>query len=95
MEDENDIMVAGSVRPLVDAFRIAQVELIEWLVDEYGFDKMEAYQIVSQAGHSAHRQRRRSELHGDGEVPEEAAAAQSEIDQLSTAQHVECSMPEC
>ena len=52
MEDEQDIMVAGSARPLVDAFRIAQVELIEWLVDEYGFEKMDAYQIVSQAGHS-------------------------------------------
>ena len=52
MEDENDIMVAGSVRPLVDAFRIAQVELIQWLVDDYGFELMEAYQIVSQAGHS-------------------------------------------
>jgi amidase len=52
MEDENDIMVAGSVRPLIDAFRIAQVELIEWLVDDYGFEKMEAYQVVSQAGHS-------------------------------------------
>jgi amidase len=52
LEDENDIMVAGSVRPLVDAFRIAQVELIAWLVDEYGFDKMDAYQIVSQAGTS-------------------------------------------
>ncbi|MEO6212766.1 MAG: acetamidase/formamidase family protein [Vicinamibacterales bacterium] len=52
MEDDNDIMVAGSVRPLIDAFRIAQVELIEWLVDEYGFDKLDAYQVVSQAGHS-------------------------------------------
>ena len=52
MEDENDIMVAGGARPLVDAFRIAQVELIEWLVDEYGFDKLEAYQVVSQAGHA-------------------------------------------
>ena len=52
MEDETDIMVAGSARPLVDAFRIAQVELIEWLVDEYGFDKLDAYQVVSQAGHS-------------------------------------------
>ena len=52
MEDENDIMVAGSIRPLVDAFRIAQVELIQWLVDDYGFDKLDAYQIVSQAGHS-------------------------------------------
>src|SRR5687768_7712161 len=52
MEDAEDIMVAGSVRPLVDAFRIAQVELIEWLVTEYGFEKMEAYQVVSQGGHS-------------------------------------------
>jgi amidase len=50
IEDAEHIMVAGSVRPLVDAFRIAQVELIEWLVEEYGFDKMEAYQVVSQAG---------------------------------------------
>ncbi|HXW06127.1 MAG TPA: acetamidase/formamidase family protein [Vicinamibacterales bacterium] len=52
MEDADDIMVAGSARPLVDAFRIAQVELIEWLVAEYGFEKMEAYQVVSQGGHS-------------------------------------------
>jgi acetamidase/formamidase len=52
MEDANDIMVAGSARPLVDAFRIAQVELIEWLVGEYGFERMEAYQVVSQGGHS-------------------------------------------
>jgi acetamidase/formamidase len=52
MEDADDIMVAGSVRPLVDAFRIAQVELIEWLVEDYGFDRMDAYQVVSQAGHS-------------------------------------------
>ena len=43
-------MVAGSIRPLIDAFRIAQVELIEWLVAEYGFEKMEALQVVSQLG---------------------------------------------
>ncbi len=52
MEDAEDIMVAGSARPLVDAFRIAQVELIEWLVADYGFDKLDAYQVVSQGGHS-------------------------------------------
>ena len=52
MEDADDIMVAASVRPLVDAFRIAHVEMIEWLVDEYGFEKMEAYQVVSQGGHA-------------------------------------------
>jgi acetamidase/formamidase len=49
-EDAEHIMVAGSIRPLIDAFRIAHVELIEWLVNDYGFDKMEAYQVVSQAG---------------------------------------------
>ena len=52
MEDADDIMVAGSVRPLVDAFRIAQVELIQWLIEDYGFERMEAYQVVSQGGHS-------------------------------------------
>jgi len=49
-EDATHIMVAGSVRPLGDAVRIAYVELIEWLVADYGFEKMEAYQVVSQAG---------------------------------------------
>jgi amidase len=52
MEDATDIMVAASGRPLVDAFRIAHVELIDWLVADYGFDKMDAYQVVSQAGHA-------------------------------------------
>jgi amidase len=49
-EDAEHIMVAGSARPLIDAFRIAQVELIDWLVADYGFDRMDAYQVVSQAG---------------------------------------------
>lgn len=49
-EDSENIMVIGSARPLIDAFRIAHVELIEWLVQAYGFEKMEAYQVVSQAG---------------------------------------------
>lgn len=49
-EDVNFIMVAGSVRPLIDALRIAYVELINWLVQDYGFDKWEAMQVVSQVG---------------------------------------------
>ncbi|MGH9372968.1 MAG: acetamidase/formamidase family protein [Vicinamibacterales bacterium] len=52
LEDADDIMVAASARPLVDAFRIAQVELIDWLVQDYGFDRMDAYQVVSQGGHT-------------------------------------------
>jgi amidase len=50
LEDDEHIMVAGSIRPLMDALRIAYVELIEWLVADYGFDKMDAYQVASQAG---------------------------------------------
>ena len=50
IEDDRHIMVAGSVRPLVDAFRIAHVEMVEWLVEEYGFEKLEAFQVLSQVG---------------------------------------------
>src|SRR5687767_8848491 len=50
IENADYIMVAASARPLIDALRIAYVELIEWLIAEYGFDKMDAYQIASQAG---------------------------------------------
>jgi amidase len=44
------MLVAGSIRPLIDALRIAYVELIDWLVADYGFDRMEAYQVASQVG---------------------------------------------
>jgi acetamidase/formamidase len=41
-------MVAGSARPLSDALRIAFVELVQWLVADHGFEKADAYQLVSQ-----------------------------------------------
>jgi len=48
LEDAEHLMVAGSARPLSDALRIAFVELINWLVADYGFAKPDAYQLVSQ-----------------------------------------------
>ena len=48
LEDENYIMVAGSARPLIDAFRLAHVELVEWLEEDYGFDRLDAYQLLGQ-----------------------------------------------
>jgi acetamidase/formamidase len=48
LEDERYIMVAGSARPLMDAFRIAHVELIEWLEQDYGFDRWDAYALAGQ-----------------------------------------------
>lgn len=49
-EDDEYIMVAASTRPLIDAFRSAHVELINWLVSDYGFDRWDALQLVSQVG---------------------------------------------
>lgn len=47
LEDEHYIMVAGSGRPLIDAFRLAHVELVEWM-EEYGFGRWDAYALVGQ-----------------------------------------------
>jgi acetamidase/formamidase len=50
LEDATHIMVAGSTRPLDDCVRVAQVELLRWLVDEYGFQREEAWQLNAQVG---------------------------------------------
>lgn len=47
-EDDEYIMVAGSARPLIDAFRLAHVELVEWLQEDYGFDRLDAYALLGQ-----------------------------------------------
>lgn len=53
LEDEDYIMVAGSARPLMDAFRIAHVELIEWLESDWGFDRWDAYMLLGQLAESS------------------------------------------
>ncbi len=50
IENSTHIMAAGSARPLMDAVRIAHVELTKWLVADYRFDKWEALQVLSQVG---------------------------------------------
>jgi amidase len=50
LETEDFIMAIGSARPMEDAARIAYRELITWLGADYGFDKIEAYLLLSQAG---------------------------------------------
>ena len=53
LEDKDYIMVVGAARPLMDAFRIAHVELIEWLVSDYGFGKLDAYALLGQVAESS------------------------------------------
>ena len=50
LENERFIMTIGSTRPMEDAARIAYRELIRWLVADYGWDKLEAYFFLTQAG---------------------------------------------
>jgi len=49
LENDTHVMSVGSARPLEDAFRIAQVDLVQWLVGEFGMDQLDAYQLLTQA----------------------------------------------
>ncbi|KHL04325.1 acetamidase/formamidase family protein [Sinomonas humi] len=50
LEDDEFIMSTGSVRPLEDAYRISQTDLIGWTSELTGLDTLDAYQLVSQLG---------------------------------------------
>lgn len=49
LESDTHIMSAGSARPLEDAFRIAQLDLVQWVASQSGLSLLDAYQFVSQA----------------------------------------------
>ena len=48
IESEEYIMAVGSARPMEDAARIAFYELILWLEQDFGIDRLTAYQLCSQ-----------------------------------------------
>jgi acetamidase/formamidase len=50
IESSEALMVVGSARPMEDAARIANAELIGWLAADYGYDPLDAYQLLTQAG---------------------------------------------
>jgi acetamidase/formamidase len=49
LESDTHIMSTGSVRPLEDAFRIAQLDLVQWVAGHCGLSILDAYQYLSQA----------------------------------------------
>jgi acetamidase/formamidase len=49
LESDTHIMSAGSARPLEDAFRIAQSELVRWVAQDWGLSLLDAYQFITQA----------------------------------------------
>lgn len=49
LESDTHIMSIGSARPLEDAFRIAQADLVGWVSRDFGLEQLDSYQLVSQA----------------------------------------------
>lgn len=49
-ESDAALMSTGSARPLEDAFRISQHDLVGWVGELTELDTMDAYQLLSQAG---------------------------------------------
>ncbi|MEO8921696.1 MAG: acetamidase/formamidase family protein [Caldimonas sp.] len=50
LENESVVMAIGSARPLEDAARIAYRELVLWMEAEFGYDRWDAYMLLSQCG---------------------------------------------
>ena len=48
LEDDTHWMTVGSSRPLEDAWRIGQTQLVRWFQELYGLHAMDAYQLLSQ-----------------------------------------------
>jgi acetamidase/formamidase len=49
LESDDYLMSTGSARPLEDAFRIAQLDLVQWVAAGCGLSELDAYQLLSQA----------------------------------------------
>lgn len=50
LENDDFLITTGHARPLEDAFRISQHDLVGWTVSLLGLDELDAYQLVSQTG---------------------------------------------
>jgi acetamidase/formamidase len=48
LETDTHLMAIGSGRPLEEAWRAGQVEMITWLGKLYGLDRLDAYQLLTQ-----------------------------------------------
>ncbi len=48
LESDTHLMSTGSARPLEDAFRIAQLDLVQWVARDHSLSEMDAYQLLSQ-----------------------------------------------
>jgi len=52
LETDEHLLSIGVTRPLEDAYRIAHVDMTEWIGSLTGLEQLDAYQLLSQAGTS-------------------------------------------
>jgi acetamidase/formamidase len=50
LETDTHLLSIGSARPLEDAYRISQHDLVGWAAELTGLELLDAYQLVAQAG---------------------------------------------
>lgn len=50
LESDDFLMTTGSARPLEDAYRMSQHDLVGWTASLLGLDDLDALQLVSQSG---------------------------------------------
>ncbi|MCZ2857293.1 acetamidase/formamidase family protein [Blastococcus sp. VKM Ac-2987] len=50
LENDEFLLSTGSARPLEDAYRVSQHDLVTWAAELTGWETLDAYQLVSQAG---------------------------------------------
>ncbi len=48
LESDAHLTVIGSSRPLEDAWRASQVDMVRWLGELHGLDQLDAYQLLTQ-----------------------------------------------
>lgn len=48
LETDTHLITVGSGRPLEEAWRAGQLEMITWLGELYGLDRLDAYQLLTQ-----------------------------------------------
>ena len=49
IENDDYLMSVGSVKPLEDAYRVSNADLVAWVGELTGLERLDAYQLVSQA----------------------------------------------
>lgn len=50
VESADKIMVIGSARPMEEAAKLAYIDLIRWMQQDYNFKEIDAYELLTQVG---------------------------------------------